>query len=115
MPPSATETETSQPGNLSRVATFLHIPVDAWRFLGILKAKRTVNIIKNKENQKTGVLPPGKAIDATYTQYQTELKGRKEVLMAFYANESVQSLPKLHRLTSIRAPNGKPFVKRWRS
>lgn len=85
------EPEPPEPGTLTRSFTrVMHIvgTLGAWRF----RAKRPVTNVQQQISPGRAI-PAGKAIDASFTDYLSGLKGKKEVLMAFYANEDVLTLP----------------------
>lgn len=76
------------PGRLTRAATFLSTglvrALQAFRRL----AKRS-QYVNREVPLGVVVVPKGKLIDATFSDFQKQLQGKKEVLVAFYDNDNV--------------------------
>ena len=95
---TSSEPEPPQPGHLVRIATSVMRvkPIIIWGRLIAWgsRAKRQANTNqKDSPQSKPSPTYTGKIIEAgSWALYLTELKGQKEVLMAFYENEKVPPL-----------------------
>ena len=86
MPGLLTNGVDPHPGPLTRAATFLSGPL-----VRALQAFRrpTKQPVHVHSAVPLGVVPKGKLIDASFSDFQKQLHGKKEVLVAFYDNDNV--------------------------